>query len=340
LAPRCGRRIAFAEHNTGEIDMIRTGMRIAGVVGSGLLVLACSAAAWAQAEVKLETKFPEGQTLRYRIRTSINQLVKNLGMEMPSNRDRTIIRSEAIGKRRADATLPVAVKVESLRERQRLPGGLDVNYDSKDAVAKVANSDLDFFKDLYKVEGQVAYTVVLDGKNKVKAIEGADVLRERVDRLDPSAAILIRSRMAADTLKQDFEQSLGVLPDGSVKPGASWERTEAIDIGAGLELVLHKKYEYAGTEKRGNKTLDKITAKVLDAKYRQDADSSSPLKLTKSEPKVNTSEGTVFFDREVGRIVESRERCELTGSLTLSAQGQEQRITFDLTIRTEVQLQP
>ena len=87
-----------------------------------------------------------------------------------------------------------------------------------------------------------------------------------------------------------------------------------IDIGAGMELVLRKKYEYAGTEKRGDKTLDKITAKVIDVKCRQDADSSSPLKVTKSDLKVNSSEATVLFDREAGCIVESHERIESRGA--------------------------
>ena len=232
------------------------------------------------------------------------------------------------------------MKVESLRERHRLPGGLDVTYDSKDKAARVANPDLDFFNGLFQVDGQVAYTVVLDGKNKVKAIEGADALRERVNRLDPRAGELLRSRLAAGTLKQEFEQALAVLPDGPAKPGEPWERTEVVNGGAGMEIVLRKKYEYAGTEKKGGKTLDKITAKLVEAKYRQAADSSAPFKLTKSDLKVNSSEGTVLFEREAGRVVESRDRLELKGTLTVSAQGQDQRSRFDLTMRTEMQLQP
>jgi len=322
--------------------MNRAGMRVAAVAAVGVLALAGPAPARAQAEVKLEARFPEGQTLRYQIRTSMNQQVKNLGMEMPSNLNRTVVCSEAIGKRRGDSGLPIAVKVESLRERQRVPPGRDVSYDSKDGNARIAHPDLDFFKDVYQVDAQVAYTVVLDGKNRVKAIEGADALRERVDRIDPRAADLLRSRLAADALKEEFEQThaLGALPDGPVKLGASWERTEAVDRGAGLELVLRKKYEYAGTEKRGDKALDKITAKVLEVQCRQDADSAAPMKLTKGELKVGSSEGTILFDREAGRVVEARGRVELTGGLTFSAQGQDQRISFDLTMRTEVQLQP
>ncbi len=322
--------------------MRRAGLQMAVIAGVGFWVLAGPAAARAQAPapVKLEARFPEGQTLRYRIQTNTNQLVTNLGMEMPGNMNRTVIRSQAIGKRRADAGLPIAVKVESLRERLRLPGGLDVSYDSKDGAAKVANSDLAFFNDVYQVAGRVAYTIVLDEKNKVKAIEGADALREKVDRLDPSARDLLRSRVAADTLKAEFEQATEFLPDGPVKPGDSWERTEAVDSGSGLELVLRKKYEYAGTEKKGGKALDKITAKVIEAKCRQDADSASPVKLTKSDLKVESSEGTVLFDREAGRVVESRGQVQLKGGLTMSAQGQDQRVNIELRIRTDVQLQP
>jgi uncharacterized protein DUF6263 len=320
-----------------------SGMRMAAVAVAGLAALVFPAAARAQAEVKLEAKFPEGRTLRYQVRTTINQQVKNLGMEMPSNLNRTVVRSEAIGKRRdGSGLLPIAVTVESLRERQRIPAGRDVSYDSKSATTKVADPELDFLKGMYELESRAAYTVVLDGKNKVKAVEGADALRQRVDRLDPRAAGLLRSRLSADALGQDFAQThaLLALPDGPVKPGASWERTEAVDRGAGLELVLKKKYEYAGTEKKGGKALDKITAKVTEASYRQDADSSAPVKLAKVEMKVDSSEGTILFDREAGRVVESRERVELTGNLTLSAQGQDQRMGFDLTLRTEVQLQP
>jgi hypothetical protein len=307
------------------------------------LALPAAARAQAQGEVKLEAKFPEGQTLRYQVRTTVNQQVKNLGMEMPSNLNRTVVRSEAIGKRRGDSKLlPIAVTVESLRERQRIPAGRDVSYDSKSATTKVADPELDFFKGMYELESRAAYTVVLDAGNNVKAVEGADALRGRIDKLDPRAADLLRSRLAADALGREFEQThaLLALPDGPVKPGASWERTEAIDRGAGLELVLKKKYEYAGTEKKGGKALDKITAKVLEAGYRQDADSSSPAKLAKADVKVDSSEGTILFDREAGRLVEARDRVELTGGLTFSAQGQDQRIGFDLTLRTEVQLQP
>lgn len=302
-------------------------------------LLALAGPGAASAQVTFEPRFPEGKTLRYRIRTSAHQVVNNLGMEMPSNLERTMVCSLAIGKRRKDAELPIAVKVESLRDRLRLPGGLDVSYDSKEGTTKVDKSDLDFFDGLYKVAGAAAFTVVLDAKNKVKSIEGAEALRERVDRLDPRAGDLLRSRLAPASLKAGFEQALAALPDGPTKPGAAWERTETLDTGDGLKIVLRKKYEYAGTEKRSGKTLEKINSKVLDASCRQDADSPAPLKLKDGTLKIGATEGTLLFDREAGCIVESRDRLEMKGNLTWTAQGQDQSCGIELTMRSDAQLQ-
>ena len=66
-------------------------------------VLAIGATARGADEVTLQARFPEGQTLRYRVRTSMNQQTKGLGMEMPSNLDRTEVRTDSIGKPRGDA---------------------------------------------------------------------------------------------------------------------------------------------------------------------------------------------------------------------------------------------
>ncbi len=313
-------------------------------IGLGAIAIAImiTAPAWAAGpvEVKLEAKFPEGRAIRYRVRTSKNQLVKNLGMEMPSNQDRTVVYAIEAGPRRGDSTRPVSVKLESLRERQRLPGGRDVLHDSKDPSAdRVAHPDLEFFKPMYRVEDGLAFTAILDARGRVKAIEGGEVVRSKLSTLDPVAVDLLKSRLSDDSLAREFERAIGLsaLPDAPVKPGASWEKTEAVDVGAGIELVLKKKYEYTGTEKKGNREIDRIKIQVLEVHCRQDADSSSPMKLAKEEIKVISSEGFVLFDRSEGRALEVRDRVQLEGRLTLAHEGRDQQVGFDLTIRTESQ---
>ena len=62
--------------------------------------------------------------------------------------------------------------------------------------------------------------------------------------------------------------------------------------------------------------------------------------MTKSDLKVESSEGTILFDREAGRVVESRGKLHVKGSMTLSAGGQELPGELDITMETTSELQP
>ena len=316
----------------------RDGLGVVAAVGVGFLALVCSQEAHAQ--VKLEYKFPEGKKLTYKTTTKMHQVLTINGMEIPTDVDQTTVSSQSVGKRRNDSTLPVEQKPESIRVELSSFGGINITYDSSDPNAKIENEQVAFLGDVFKLAGEAVYTVVLDGQNKFKAIEGTEKLLEKADKLDEKAKGLIRSQLEPDKLKKDFEQSHRNLPDVLARPGESWERTEDLEIGGGQTLSFRKKYEYAGTEKKGDKTLDKITSKATEVKYSMDPAAESPLKVTKSDLKVVSSDGTMLFDREAGCVVESKGKTQIKGSMTFSVQGQELPGELDLTMENSVQLQP
>ena len=149
---------------------------------------------------------------------------------------------------------------------------------------------------------------MLTDKNKVKAIEGTEKLREKAETLsDPLVREEIQNEIDPERLKSKFEQLLRVLPDVLVRSGEPWERTEVLDL-SGKSFTVRRKYEYLGTEKRGEKDLDKISCRILDAKYDQDPNSKLPLKVVKSDLKVESSEGRILFDRDGGFIVHAPAR--------------------------------
>ena len=318
------------------MKMRRAGVGVVAAVGVGLVAMAAAPAA--RAQVKLEYKFPEGQTLTYKTTMKMNQILTLAGMEIPTEVEQTIVSSRVIGKRAGDSTLPVQEKVEAFRADMSLPGGMQITFDSKQPDAKIENEQLAFLADVFKLAGETSYTVVLDGQNKVKAIEGTEKLQEKADKLNPLVRDSMRNRFSAEKLKAGFEESHGNLPDVLARPGEPWERT--MTINSDQELILRKKYEYAGTEKRGDKTLDKITVKTLDIKMKSDPNSQAPSKVTKSDLKVDSSDGTILFDREAGRVVESRDKLHVKGSLTVAAAGQEYPGELDLTMDTTQELQP
>jgi Family of unknown function (DUF6263) len=318
-------------------------VRRAGQVGVTVLGVACCVLVWsqsAQAQVKLEHKYTEGRKLTYKTTSKTHQTLTLMGMEIETSEERSMITSMTTGKRRADSTLPVERKVESLRTEMSLPGGMNLKFDTADPNAKIDAPGLAFLGDLFKLAGEVVYTVVLDDHNKVKAIEGTEKLKEKAEKLEGPAKDLMSKQFDSEKLKRGFEQESQILPDVLTRPGETWERTQVAEIGGGQTLSFRKKFEYTGTEKKGDKKLDKISSKIVEVKYQTDPDSNLPLKPVKSDLKPESSTGTILFDREEGHVVSSTDKVRIKGDITFSANGQEIPSTLDLTIETTVDLQP
>ncbi len=306
--------------------------------------LACVAFLWpqaAEAQVKLQYKYPEGQTLKYKTNKKSRQVLTLMGTDIETVEDETVATSSTVGKGRGDSTVPVEQKVESLRVELTITGGINVTYDSSDPKARIDNQALAFLNDVFNLASEIAYTVVLDNQNKVKAIEGAEKLLAKADKLDPMAHDLIRGQLESDKLRREYEQELGNLPDVLARPGESWVRTEIVDIGNGQTLTFEKKYEYAGTEKKAGRTLHKITSKATKVDLKQAPDANAQLKVLKNNVKVESSDETILFDNEAGHVASAQGKVRIKGDkLTYSINGMELDGAMDLTIETNVELQP
>src|SRR5262249_10457037 len=201
--------------------------------------LAFMALVWAQpaqAQVKLQYKFTEGKYYKNKMTAKTHQNLTLMGMDLETKQNESIITSRTVGNRRGDSGVPVVEKVESLRSELSAPGGVTVTFDSSDPGAKI-DERVEFLGEVFKLASQSSYTVVLDESNKLKAIEGAEKLREKAEKLSPPAQEILKSQFEADKLKRDFEQELRRLPDVLVRPGDTWDRTEILDIGSGQTLT-------------------------------------------------------------------------------------------------------
>jgi Family of unknown function (DUF6263) len=316
-----------------------------GVVAAALVsYLALLWSQAAQAQVKLQYKFPEGKKLTYKTTEKQRQVLTLMGMEIETEQSQTTVISSAIGRRRDDSSLPVEEKVESYRTQLSLPGNVNLTYEKESSAAdpkvKIDNPQFIFLNDVFKLTSEVDYTVVLDEQNKVKAIEGVDKLLEKASKLDAIARESIGSPIDPDKIKAQFEQDHHNLPDVPARPGEPWERTEVVEIDSSQSLSLRKRYEYAGTEKKGDKTLDKITSKVLEVKYQQDPNTQRSLKVAKSNLKVDSSDQTILFDREEGQVVQSKGKIRIKGDMTFSGAGMDSPGQIEMIIETNRQLQP
>ena len=158
--------------------------------------------------------------------------------------------------------------------------------------------------EVFKLDSEIAYTVVLDDQNKVKAIEGTEKLLEKAEKLDPTARECSAANSNADKLKR-VVRARARHPAGRPGParralGADRDRRNR----RRSDVHLPQEVRVAGTEKKGDKTLDKITSKVHRSHVQAGSGPNSPLKVVKSNLKVESSDGTILFDREAGHVVE------------------------------------
>jgi len=311
---------------------------------SVILAVASPAVLWSprvQAQVKLEYRFPEGQKLTYKSTARTRQLLTLMGgMERVSVLRETKLFGRSVGKRRDDSTLPIEETIQFLRAEYTVPDGIKLTLDSSDPGIKIDNPQLAFLADEFKLENSIAYTVVLDNQLKVKAIEGTERLKEKAETLaDSIAREEFQVAFGVERLTKKVEQVLHILPDVPAHAGESWERTEQLEIN-GKTFTVRKIYEYVGSEKKGDKTFEKINQKVLEIKYDTDAKEKLPLKVVKSDLKIQSSEGTILFDREEGHIASASQKIQFKGNMTFSGAGVDQTGEFDLNYDTNTQLQP
>ncbi len=291
----------------------------------------------ASAQVKLEYKFPEGSSttqktvLKYHQNLSVGGMDNETDLEVESNS------STAIGKRAADGTLPLTQKTNSIKVHITA-GGATYDLDSADPNAKLDNPALESANSILKAVTSNEYTVVLNDKNEYKAVEGIDKILEKV-KDNPMAADQIKARLSDDVLKREFDKDHGNLPKVLANKGESWEATEPDDIGSGQTLTFRRRYEYLGTKEKDGRTLDEIGIKALDVSYSVDADSPIPLKVVKSDLKIDSSTGTMLFDRERGLVVERKTKDTIKGELGLKINDMDLPAKLDLTVDQTVSTQ-
>ncbi len=199
---------------------VDAGAWAAAVLASVALVSSSTA----QAQVKLQYKFPEGQKLTYKTTETTEQVLKLAGQAFDNDAKETVLTSWTFGKKRENATQPIEVRIEAYASESSLPGGVTVSFDSAGPSCKISNPDLAYLGDVYKLLSHLDYTVVLDAQNKVKAVEGTEKLLADSEKLNDLAKRTIRD--AIDSHKSEFEENHGNLPDALARPGESWERID------------------------------------------------------------------------------------------------------------------
>ena len=301
-------------------------------LASALLVAALSPVA--RAQVKLEPKFVEGSKQVIDIVTKTHQILTIAGMDVETSAEQEITSTSAVGTRMPDGTLPLVQTIDALKVEMTLPGGMGLSFDSANPPTQKDTSPVGFLRDAVQALAGSSYTIHLDARDKFVSVEGTQAVIDRAADLDPKAADHLKTQLNPETIGREFEQEFEFLPSILVREGDPWEHTQISSIGGGQTLTFAKRYTYEGTVDRDGRTLDKIGVKATEVTYAMDPQAESPVRVDKSDLKIESSEGTILFDRQAGRTVASDAKTRITGDMTLRINETDLPSKLDLTLET------
>jgi hypothetical protein len=290
--------------------------------------LAMFAAAASGQVVHLEQKYVEGQKIATHVETT-NQQVLTIGQaDVETKAQQFMNLTSVVGPRDADGKRRVTHTFDSLQCNLDLPGGQQVQFDSSNPDKKADDEKFEPVMQVFRVLAKSKWVDVIGPDNKIESVERSG---EGFDQIDPN----MRELMDPKYIKQTRNQEMARLPDGPVRKGDTWSRTEGAQFGGGQSMQFQTIYTYEGTVTKDGKSLDKITGVTKSVTYAMDPASPSPLKVKSSKLKIESSKATLLFDRAQGRVVEADATLRIVGDMTFDANGQELPGKLDLTIASK-----
>lgn len=149
-----------------------------------------------------------------------------------------------------------------------------------------------------------------------------------------------------EDLKLDYQQELDQLPTDPVTKGEQWTRTIESNLGQGQTLTLERTYTYVGSVPKvatvpNGKSLDRVEFTDTSAKFWVKPNRGFPADVKDSTLKIVSSKGEILFDRELGRVVSTNQKTEVSGDFVLSANGMQIAAKIDsLALETETKEVP
>lgn len=255
----------------------------------------------------------KGQTYPFDLKISQTQTMSAGGRSMNLSSSRTVgfdyFVEEIIGNK-----FKLKATFKNFSESFKSPEGKNISYNTtspKPSDKDVAQSWL-----IYKAITGQSFTMEVDNKGKVHSVTGLDkIVTNALSKLkndfnaDEQKEIkeLLTVALSTEAIKSQFEESLNIFPDKSLKVGEKWEDTQNISEGPikgqnkvtrtfdgindGKAIILVKGVQDVG----GKDTQSGITATMkntatLDGKVELDVESGwiKKVNITKKE-NVNTT---------------------------------------------------
>lgn len=293
------------------------------------MVVGMTLAQAADAQTVLRLRLVEGADYRRTESSRLEQSMVLAGMQtLETTAEQTTVTRVRVGQYDTAGRLPVDHQIERVQARLNLPPGIEVSYDStKPRPTEVG--PLPFYIDAFAAMQGARWQVVYDQQQDAVEVRN---IQPPLESLNDQVRAVLGGQFGEEQRLAEANQVMETLPAEPVRPGESWERTRDLELGGGQQLRLTFEYTYEGPRLVDGRTLERVAAKLTSATLAI-TDEDSPVKLLRSQLRIDESDGFLHFDPQRSWVVQSEYELAIRGDLQM-ALG-EMEVAAQLEIRIE-----
>lgn len=286
----------------------------------------------ADAQVVLRTDFNKPTEYHTTEAVQIDQTLNIADQSLATSSQQTFELVYTVGEKDAAGLIPVRIKFATVKASIGLPGGINVDFDSKSDDGQDGDPPAGLLKGALRAMVGAELTAMINDQSQVQSFAGFAPLLEK---LAPEIKPLLASQFDETILKSNFQMAIDRFPAEPVKPGDVWTRTQVMNLGQGQQLTFDEKLEYVGTVDKDGRKLEHVKAQSTGVRYSTADNATLPLKLKESDLKVESSTGDLYVDASSRRVVIRDEKVNCKGKIVFLANNAELPATLDLTISTK-----
>ena len=229
-------------------------------------------------------------------------------------------------------TLEVTSKHYS--EKMTDPSGQSISYDTNKAKPK--DKDIAFTWSIYKAMIGKPYTLKIDQKGKVIAVEGLDKIRKQIESSvkgqlsaeeQKFVSEMLKASLNKEAISAQFDETMNIYPNKKLKVKESWSEKDNINQGP-----MKGSSDLTRTLVSVDPKNTKISVKGTQQLKGSDAQEGMKMSVNASA-NIN---GTILIDTQSGWINNVNLTKKETLKRTVDANGQKQSMTETVTTTTSI----
>lgn len=294
-----------------------------------LFCLTCLTPQTAQAQVALKyaPKYTAGAAITHEVNIQSNQTLTIAGMPLETKAENFVVVKEQVESAAADGSAVVNGGIDTMQLDLSLPGGLSYQFNSSNPAATQSPvPELDEVTKFLTEFCKSRWTCDVGSNGHIRNLKYTDDLLSKIPEK-------MQGEASPEKMMRQTNQGIDRLPGKETQVGDSWERQETLELDGGQSFRMQKKFTYKGVEDHGGKKLHRIDVETGKIEY-EAAQPIGPLEVKGSDIKIDSSQGTLWYDVELGRVVESTETMHVVGDIQFSVMGNELPGELDLTLTT------